>query len=155
MIRFREKRKERNFDKKIRYTVRKEVALRYEICCFMTIVSHPCFILCLIVSHLYDNLCEQWHSDALLETSEPWCFLLLTYAVGIVECNGIKGSSPLQSPIMMTLHRQLLAGVQMRSGAPIAMDPNIKRLCECLILVTCDFHGKISRIQYLLNIAVY
>lgn len=30
LIRFREKRKERNFDKKIRYTVRKEVALRYE-----------------------------------------------------------------------------------------------------------------------------
>lgn len=29
LIRFREKRKERNFDKKIRYTVRKEVALRY------------------------------------------------------------------------------------------------------------------------------
>lgn len=28
LIRFREKRKERNFDKKIRYTVRKEVALR-------------------------------------------------------------------------------------------------------------------------------
>ena len=27
-MRFREKRKERNFDKKIRYTVRKEVALR-------------------------------------------------------------------------------------------------------------------------------
>ncbi|TXG69527.1 hypothetical protein EZV62_004462 [Acer yangbiense] len=32
LIRFREKRKERNFDKKIRYTVRKEVALRYGIC---------------------------------------------------------------------------------------------------------------------------
>lgn len=31
LIRFREKRKERNFDKKIRYTVRKEVALRYGI----------------------------------------------------------------------------------------------------------------------------
>ena len=29
LVRFREKRKERNFDKKIRYTVRKEVALRY------------------------------------------------------------------------------------------------------------------------------
>lgn len=29
LIRFREKRKERNFEKKIRYTVRKEVALRY------------------------------------------------------------------------------------------------------------------------------
>ncbi|CAI0410096.1 unnamed protein product [Linum tenue] len=29
LLRFREKRKERNFDKKIRYTVRKEVALRY------------------------------------------------------------------------------------------------------------------------------
>ncbi|RRT58579.1 hypothetical protein B296_00035934 [Ensete ventricosum] len=29
LIRFREKRKERNFDKKIRYNVRKEVALRY------------------------------------------------------------------------------------------------------------------------------
>jgi len=28
LMRFREKRKERNFDKKIRYTVRKEVALR-------------------------------------------------------------------------------------------------------------------------------
>ena len=28
LARFREKRKERNFDKKIRYTVRKEVALR-------------------------------------------------------------------------------------------------------------------------------
>ncbi|TXG68178.1 hypothetical protein EZV62_003113 [Acer yangbiense] len=31
LIRFRENRKERNFDKKIRYTVRKEVALRYGI----------------------------------------------------------------------------------------------------------------------------
>ncbi|KAL8458855.1 hypothetical protein ACS0TY_036382 [Phlomoides rotata] len=30
LIRFREKRKERNFDKKIRYTVRKEVALRMQ-----------------------------------------------------------------------------------------------------------------------------
>ena len=30
LLRFREKRKERNFDKKIRYTVRKEVALRYD-----------------------------------------------------------------------------------------------------------------------------
>lgn len=30
LIRFREKRKERNFDKKIRYAVRKEVALRYD-----------------------------------------------------------------------------------------------------------------------------
>jgi hypothetical protein len=29
LIRFREKRKERNFDKKIRYAVRKEVALRF------------------------------------------------------------------------------------------------------------------------------
>ena len=29
LIRFREKRKERNFDKKVRYKVRKEVALRY------------------------------------------------------------------------------------------------------------------------------
>ena len=29
LTRFREKRKERNFDKKIRYTVRKEVAQRY------------------------------------------------------------------------------------------------------------------------------
>jgi hypothetical protein len=29
LMRFREKRKERNFDKKIRYTVRKEVALRF------------------------------------------------------------------------------------------------------------------------------
>lgn len=29
LIRFREKRKERNFEKKIRYTVRKEVALRH------------------------------------------------------------------------------------------------------------------------------
>lgn len=110
---------------------------------------------CLIVSHLYDNLCEQWDSDALLETSEPWSFLLRTYAGGIVECNGIKASSPLQSPIMMTLHRQLLAGVQMRAGAPIAMDPNIKRPCECFILATCDFYGKISRSHYLLNIAVY
>ena len=33
LIRFREKRKERNFDKKIRYTVRKEVALRYDDLC--------------------------------------------------------------------------------------------------------------------------
>jgi len=30
LMRFREKRKERNFDKKIRYSVRKEVALRMQ-----------------------------------------------------------------------------------------------------------------------------
>lgn len=33
LLRFREKRKERNFDKKIRYNVRKEVALRYFFSC--------------------------------------------------------------------------------------------------------------------------
>lgn len=33
LMRFREKRKERNFDKKVRYTVRKEVALRYDVLC--------------------------------------------------------------------------------------------------------------------------
>lgn len=38
LMRFREKRKERNFDKKIRYTVRKEVALRYVI--FLLCSSH-------------------------------------------------------------------------------------------------------------------
>lgn len=31
LIRFREKRKERNYEKKVRYNVRKQVALRYEI----------------------------------------------------------------------------------------------------------------------------
>ncbi|CAN1139592.1 GATA transcription factor 28 [Linum perenne] len=36
LLRFREKRKERNFDKKIRYTVRKEVALRYIFCTHST-----------------------------------------------------------------------------------------------------------------------
>lgn len=35
LIRFREKRKERNFEKKIRYTVRKEVALRYVAWCLL------------------------------------------------------------------------------------------------------------------------
>lgn len=48
LIRFREKRKERNFDKKIRYTVRKEVALRYVI---LTIFSHlliPVLKFCMI-----------------------------------------------------------------------------------------------------------
>lgn len=37
-MRFREKRKERNFDKKIRYTVRKEVALRLDFNSSMSIL---------------------------------------------------------------------------------------------------------------------
>ncbi|KAB5543925.1 hypothetical protein DKX38_012037 [Salix brachista] len=52
----------------------------------------------------------------------------------ILEYKERKASSYLQSPIMMNLHQQQLAGVQMRVGARITMDPTIKRL-----FVTCNF----------------
>nr|CAD1841795.1 unnamed protein product [Ananas comosus var. bracteatus] len=56
LIRFREKRKERNFDKKIRYTVRKEVALRIEEmkCLIRIIPVWAAGIICFVA------LAQQW-----------------------------------------------------------------------------------------------
>ena len=83
LLRFREKRKGRNFDKTIRYTVRKEVALRYAPLCPKIITRF-----CLYLSIFF----------------KIRCFVIKRFRFPNAGCSVRKVSSHLPNQAMRNLH---------------------------------------------------